>query len=180
MDDFQSPGDIAYACALNDGQLLFTPLSNYLYRFVSVHLSAFWTCVSSSLWQNTQQRKNLTVSPAYWCWGFFWRANKYNCPRGIPVLFEVIVKIEGGRMQLPEYTISFQGHNCFTLWTYVTVSWIWCALWNKSPLTFGCLWRVWTSIITHIWALLWLILEWPELEEVKENDNSYLKHQCHY
>lgn len=44
MDDSQSPGDIAHASALNDGQLLFTPLSNYLYGFVSVRLSAFWTC----------------------------------------------------------------------------------------------------------------------------------------
>lgn len=44
MDDSQTPGDIAHASALNDGQLLFTPLSNYLYRFVSVRLSAFWTC----------------------------------------------------------------------------------------------------------------------------------------
>lgn len=42
MDDSQSPGDIVHASALNDGQLLFTPLSYYLYRFVSVHLSAFW------------------------------------------------------------------------------------------------------------------------------------------
>lgn len=44
MDDSQTPGDIAHAPALNDGQLLFTPLSNYLYRFVFVGLSALWTC----------------------------------------------------------------------------------------------------------------------------------------
>lgn len=43
MDDSQSPGDIAHTSTLNDGQLLFTPVSNYLYRFVSVRLSAFWT-----------------------------------------------------------------------------------------------------------------------------------------
>lgn len=47
MDDSQSPGDIVQASALNDGRLLFTPLSNYLYGFVSVRLSAFWTCCFS-------------------------------------------------------------------------------------------------------------------------------------
>lgn len=41
MDDSQSPGDIAHASCLNDGRLLSTPLSNYLYRFVSVRLSVF-------------------------------------------------------------------------------------------------------------------------------------------
>lgn len=44
MDDSQSLGDIAHASALNDGQLLFTLLSNYLYRFVSARLSVFEMC----------------------------------------------------------------------------------------------------------------------------------------
>lgn len=51
MDDSQPPGDIAHTSAVNDRKLL-APLSNYLYRFVSVHLLAvFGQAVSSPLWQ---------------------------------------------------------------------------------------------------------------------------------
>lgn len=51
MDDSQPPGDIAHTSALNDRKLL-ALLSNYLYRFVSVHLLAvFGQAVSSPLWQ---------------------------------------------------------------------------------------------------------------------------------
>lgn len=57
MDDSQSLGDIAKTSCLNDGQLLSTPLSNYLYGFVSAQ------SVSSQMWRfflfvvrNTLQR----------------------------------------------------------------------------------------------------------------------------
>lgn len=76
MDDSQSPGDIVHASALNDGQLLFTPLSNYLYRFVSVRLSAFWTrCFFRSVVENTLQSFcKPTEAEAL----FFRKANKYT------------------------------------------------------------------------------------------------------
>lgn len=35
---------------------------------------------------------------------FYWKANEYNLPCGIHMLFEVAVKIEMGRKQLPEDT----------------------------------------------------------------------------
>lgn len=47
MDESQPPGDIAHTSALNDRKLL-APLSNYLYRFVSVHLLAVFGQVVSS------------------------------------------------------------------------------------------------------------------------------------
>lgn len=49
MDDSQSPGDIAHTYTLNDGQLLFTPLGNYLYKSVFV-LRLLFGHTSSSLW----------------------------------------------------------------------------------------------------------------------------------
>lgn len=36
---------------------------------------------------------------------FFWKANKCTLPCGIRLLFEVVAKIEVGRMQLPEGTV---------------------------------------------------------------------------
>lgn len=50
--------------ALTDGKLLFTLLSNYLYRFVSVHLSAFFGhAVSSPLWR----KYSTEVQPYTFC-----------------------------------------------------------------------------------------------------------------
>lgn len=70
MDDSQTPGDIAHAPALNDGQLLFTPLSNYLYRFVFVGLSALWTrCVFLSVVEILHRGMVLAAECGR---GFFW------------------------------------------------------------------------------------------------------------
>lgn len=60
MDDSQSPGDNAHTNTLNDVQLLFTPLGNYLYRSVSV-LRLLFRHVSSSLWY----RYHVEVKPQF-------------------------------------------------------------------------------------------------------------------
>lgn len=174
MDDSQSLGDIAHASALNDGQLLFTLLSNYLYGFVSARLSVFETCrfflsvvLIPSRGKTSQflQPSDAGVSSLIYILFSFWKENEYNLPCGIRLLSEPMVKTEVGRMQLPDDTI-YRGHNCFALRKYKTVSSVWCSVWDKrwgrSSETQLC--RVSTLIITHIWALLWLILKWPQLE----------------
>lgn len=94
MDDSQPLGDIADALALNDGQLLSTPLTNYLYRFASVRSSGFLPLCG----RNTPQRGKKSSPFLYPT--FFWRANEYNIPYGTPASAEVAAKIEVGGMRL--------------------------------------------------------------------------------
>lgn len=48
-------------------------------------------------------------------WRLFWKTNEYDLPCGMHMLSETAVKIEVGKMQLPDDTISYRGHNCFAL-----------------------------------------------------------------
>lgn len=57
MDDSQSLEDIAHTSCLNDGRLLSTQLSNYLYRFVSVHLSDIYFFLSLTVFLPFCDRK---------------------------------------------------------------------------------------------------------------------------
>lgn len=76
----------------------------------------FGHAVSSPLWwkYSAEVKPHSFLQPTD-ARAFFWKANKYTLPCGIRVLFEVAVKIEVGRMQLPEDTILYRGHNSFAL-----------------------------------------------------------------
>lgn len=90
MDDSKSTGDIAHASALKDGHLLFTPQSNYLYRFVSVRMSAFWTrCFFLSVVEILSRGKTSQFQHPADAEAFSGEQNKYNLPCGILALFEV-------------------------------------------------------------------------------------------
>lgn len=170
MDDSQTPGDIVHASALNDGHLLFTTLNEYLYRFVSVRLSAFWTSCFFLPVVGTLCRGKTSVSAAYWLWGFFWKANTYTLPCGILMLFEAVENTEVGRMQLPEDNILYRGRNCSVLWSYETVSSAMvCAMWDKSEATVPSLNIDYYSYPSTAVAYLRM----ATVGEVKENDNSF-------
>lgn len=128
MDDPRFPGDIAQAFPLNDGQLLFPPLSNYLYRFVWVHLSDFERQRIFPSAVETPRRGKTTrfLQPT--------DAEAFSGKRAnitVRTLSEAAVKIEVGRMLLRYYGVSHRGHDCLGLRKYKTESSVWCCVGDK-------------------------------------------------
>lgn len=159
MDDSQSPGDIAHASCLNDGQLLSTPLSNYLYRFVSVHVSGFFSLSSflplCSRNPPCRGKSSQFVKASYS--EPFCKTNEWNFPCGVCMLSEA-----GGENRSRKDAVTWWYHFISRTQLFCpkkkTKQWalydVLCKIKGEAAPLRLKLHTVWTLIITHTWALL--------------------------
>lgn len=144
MDDSQPPGDIAHTSVLNDRKLL-APLSNYLYRFVSVHLLAvFGQAVSSPLWQkySTEMQPRNSQIPFWKASNVFfpvvhvavWRCHRKEGRKGRRKDWKTkghrgLVNRKGQRLNIKSWVVKIIKGSSFS-WNflfYLLSFWGWCA-----------------------------------------------------